>query len=213
MKRTSNTAPYRILVSIGNDDTSDPAIVEAIQMAHRNVPSELHCVHVLEQSEAATSGRAIEKLDARLQAAPQTLQSRLTHAARAFDYRERVIGHLGLGTPSEAILQVATDIEADLIVLGTHHRRGLERIVLGSVAEEVMRDATCAVMIVTAKNYAGRLRSARPDPACAACLKVRAKSTGAAYWCDVHARPHIETHVFEPTDKSITAEPTGVRIV
>jgi nucleotide-binding universal stress UspA family protein len=48
------------------------------------------------------------------------------------------------------ILRVAQDINADLIVMGTHGRTGLARLLMGSVAEQVVRQASCPVLTVTA---------------------------------------------------------------
>jgi len=50
------------------------------------------------------------------------------------------------GDPVTEILRVAGEIHADLIVMGTHGRTGLERLLLGSVAELVMRKAPCPVL-------------------------------------------------------------------
>jgi nucleotide-binding universal stress UspA family protein len=52
------------------------------------------------------------------------------------------------GDPAETIVAYAADIDADLIVAGTHGRTGIERRVIGSVAERVVRNATCPVMTV-----------------------------------------------------------------
>lgn len=52
------------------------------------------------------------------------------------------------GLPSTEILDHATAMDADLLVLGTHGRSGLDRLVLGSVAEKVLRKATCPVLTV-----------------------------------------------------------------
>lgn len=46
------------------------------------------------------------------------------------------------------ILNVAADYQADLIVLGSHGRKGVERFLIGSVAESVARHASCSVLIV-----------------------------------------------------------------
>ena len=51
---------------------------------------------------------------------------------------------------SEAILDAAAEVKADLIVMGTHGRTGFRRLVLGSVAEEVLRKAPCPVLTVKA---------------------------------------------------------------
>jgi len=66
------------------------------------------------------------------------------------------------GEPAEQILRLAGDLNCDLIVLGTHGRSGLPRLVLGSVAEEVVRKACCPVLTVKARH-----RSVAEDPAAA----------------------------------------------
>lgn len=64
------------------------------------------------------------------------------------------------GAAAAEIAQEATRINADLLVIGTHGRSGFERLLLGSVAEKVLRKATCPVMTVP-----GRLPDAGPaDP-------------------------------------------------
>lgn len=55
---------------------------------------------------------------------------------------------LEVGDPVPTILTVAKEIRADLIVLGTHGRTGLGRLLMGSVAEHVVRKAPCPVLIV-----------------------------------------------------------------
>jgi nucleotide-binding universal stress UspA family protein len=54
------------------------------------------------------------------------------------------------GEPAPEILRVAGEIGCDFIVLGTHGRTGLARLIMGSVAEQVLRKARCAVVIVRA---------------------------------------------------------------
>jgi nucleotide-binding universal stress UspA family protein len=51
------------------------------------------------------------------------------------------------GDPASAIVRYARDAAMDLIVMGTHGRTGLDRLLLGSVAEKVLRDAPCSVMV------------------------------------------------------------------
>jgi len=52
------------------------------------------------------------------------------------------------GDVHEEILSAAREVKADLIVMGTHGRRGLNRLILGSVAESVARRAGCAVLLI-----------------------------------------------------------------
>ncbi|MFO0906213.1 MAG: universal stress protein [Pirellulales bacterium] len=53
-----------------------------------------------------------------------------------------------VGSPAEAIVQIAREEQADMIVLGTHGRTGLARLLLGSIAEAVLRHAECPVLTV-----------------------------------------------------------------
>jgi nucleotide-binding universal stress UspA family protein len=52
------------------------------------------------------------------------------------------------GDPATEIVRYGRDAQMDLIVMGTHGRTGVERLLLGSVAEKVLRDASCSVLVV-----------------------------------------------------------------
>jgi nucleotide-binding universal stress UspA family protein len=62
-----------------------------------------------------------------------------------------VTAKLTRGTPHEAIVEAAEQEHVDLIVIGTHGRRGLSQLLLGSVAERVVRTSTRPVMTVRAE--------------------------------------------------------------
>lgn len=55
---------------------------------------------------------------------------------------------IGFGTPATAIVEFADENDIDLIVIGTHGRTGLRRVVMGSVAEAVVRKAQCPVLAI-----------------------------------------------------------------
>jgi len=57
---------------------------------------------------------------------------------------------VGDDSPAEAILSYVEEHGVDLVVMGTHGRRGLQRLLIGSVAEEVLRTAPCPVLTVRA---------------------------------------------------------------
>jgi nucleotide-binding universal stress UspA family protein len=67
---------------------------------------------------------------------------------RPLDPAIRVRHVLLEGDPAAEIVRFAQDMNMDLIVMGTHGRTGLERMLMGSVAEKVMRDANCSVLVV-----------------------------------------------------------------
>jgi nucleotide-binding universal stress UspA family protein len=67
------------------------------------------------------------------------------------------------GDPAREIVRYARDANLDLIVMGTHGRTGLERLLLGSVAEHVMKEAPCSVLVV--KLPRGVPATAKPEVA------------------------------------------------
>jgi len=69
---------------------------------------------------------------------------------RPTDPMVRLEHRLEEGDPATGILEVAEEAGCDLIVMGTHGRTGLTRLLAGSVAEKVMRQAPCPVMTVRA---------------------------------------------------------------
>jgi universal stress protein A len=83
--------------------------------------------------------------DAQRKWAEETLE------ARVGDLRQRGVKanwRVQVGVPSEEIVKIAEEERVDMIVMGTHGRSGLNRVLLGSVAERVIRLAPCPVLTV-----------------------------------------------------------------
>ena len=59
------------------------------------------------------------------------------------------------GDPAAEIVRCATDARADVVVIGTHGRTGVDRLMMGSVAERVMREAPCSVLVVKLPKGSG----------------------------------------------------------
>jgi universal stress protein A len=86
---------------------------------------------------------------------PETYRAELENRLRRCempDLRIVVEHQLRQGEPAVEILRAVQEFSCDLIVLGTHGRTGLGRALLGSVAESVMRNATCPVLTVKAPS-------------------------------------------------------------
>jgi nucleotide-binding universal stress UspA family protein len=87
---------------------------------------------------------------------------------RPADPRVAVCHRLAEGDPAEEILRIAAGEKADLIVMGTHGRTGLARLLVGSVAEAVLRQAPCPVLTVKEPPPAvAEPRAAAPERAAA----------------------------------------------
>jgi nucleotide-binding universal stress UspA family protein len=83
-------------------------------------------------------------------------------------------------TVAHVILAQARRAHADLVVLGTHGRRGFRRLVLGSDAENVLREATCPVLLVRAPERRRATRSKAAPPRRAAARKQPAARPAAS---------------------------------
>jgi nucleotide-binding universal stress UspA family protein len=89
-----------------------------------------------------------------------SIESFAKHARAELDersarYRDRVTlapALLEVGDARDVIDRVAEHVGADLVVMGTHGRRGLRRVLLGSIAESVVRSAPCPVLTIRPKR-------------------------------------------------------------
>jgi len=61
--------------------------------------------------------------------------------------------HVRIGRPSDEILAVAADVGADVVIVGSRGQLGLRHLLAGSVAERVVREARCAVVVARPKAY------------------------------------------------------------
>jgi nucleotide-binding universal stress UspA family protein len=130
--------PYRsVLVALDLGNTSLHLIHSARELAPE---AKLHLVHVVEHPPK----RKLERTHAR-EAAREGLTS-LARSARLPDSEVELT--VLEGDPRERILQAASRQRADLIAVGTHARKGLERLLLGSTAEHVLRAADADVLAV-----------------------------------------------------------------
>lgn len=140
----------RILVPTDFSEGANAALGYALSLA-RAVGAEVEVLHVLDPSgyflqippsgmpstgEYDLGGIALE--DAKLALAASVD----LHGDLGVHVEQRV----EIGAPTERILQRAKDSGCDLVIIGTHGRRGLARMLLGSVAAEVVKRATCPVL-------------------------------------------------------------------
>ena len=144
--------PQHILHPTDFSDHSRAAFDVACSIA-RDSGADLLVVHVVPPPVSID-----EVADSRRDGYRDRLRDEL-HALRPADPKPGV-GHLLLdGDPAEVIVETAAAQGADLVVLGTHGRTGVGRLLMGSVAEQVLRKATRPVLTVKAPP-----RPARPDP-------------------------------------------------
>ena len=196
---SSTPAPraYKILVAVAFDPTADVALIEALNLAARSPNSETHIVHAVES--VALRSTALPAMVRQLDQVYEHLDERVEAAWKQVG-EIKVIAHVRPGDPAEVIVQAAIDIDADLIVVGSHRRSGLRKMALGSVAERVLHTAHCPVLIAVPKNYSGTTASPSITPACTDCLNTRKQSANARFWCERHSKPYLQPHIYVPRD-------------
>lgn len=146
---TVNGSFSRILVPTDFSAGSEAAWRAAQRLAGA-LGAELVLVHVFVETplffEGPFAGERVREVYASARAWVQEQLDKWTADARATGRTVRAA--LRTGVPYQEIVAAARDERADLIVLGTHGRGGLDRALLGSVADRVIRTAPCPVMTV-----------------------------------------------------------------
>jgi len=139
----------RILVPTDGSPGSDQVAAHAAELA-ATTGGELYAIHVVDRKTAAAGGGAGGPMGPTVQQAFEERGEAALEAVEAAADRHGVEAttELRTGTPHRVIVDCAEDVDADAIVMGTHGRSGLERYLLGSVAEHVIRAAPQPVLTV-----------------------------------------------------------------
>ena len=138
------TRGERILVAVDGSEFSNNAVEQAISLGSI-CNSEIFIISVVdlfpEQMEVAPS--LVEKMSEDARTYIEKAKNKVDEAKLPCE----TIVRMG-GAPYEFIVQEAKEKNIDLIVMGTHGRRGLERIIMGSTAQNVIGHAPCPVIVV-----------------------------------------------------------------
>jgi universal stress protein A len=145
----------KIVCPVDFDQTLLPALRIAAHLAleHNATLYLLHVIKILPGPEVALAFGEMET-------AARTRLERISHQNLQPETRYELL--VRMGDPAVEVLQLASQLGADLIVMATHGRKGLRRLVLGSVAEHVVREAPCPVLTVRPKT-ARAARSSRTE--------------------------------------------------
>jgi nucleotide-binding universal stress UspA family protein len=204
-----SSKPYVVVVGTDFSQQASRALQAAYEQARKYTPAELHVAHaslainpsgqpplppvadvaVLPiTSIAEQQAELVRHLDAQLARLPGFATSRV-----------RVVAHVLLDAPAFALTGLADSVQADLIVVGSHGRHGIARWLLGSVAEAVVRQANCPVLVIP--PVAEELPVPRIEPACQECVAARKATADARQWCAQHSERHGRRHVYHQGDR------------
>ena len=166
----------QILVPVDFSECTEKALSYAVPFA-RQFGATLTLLHVMEPPylPASEMGVVVEvesTEDAQKEMA--ALQARLAGIVRCQTMTRK-------GSAEHEIIDAAKELSSDLIILGTHGRTGVERLLMGSTVEKVVRRAGCPILIVrphehdfiTGSTTDWQANSKRPDEAVEAVTRVR----------------------------------------
>lgn len=142
----------RMLVPVDGSDPSNAAVALALRLAREGTPSELCFCNVVDVSADYSEAASAQMLGgaADLIATDRAEGAKIVAAAvkAAQDAGLNASGDVWEGNPAKTIVQHAQEGGFDLIVTGTHGRRGIERMFLGSTAEDIIRHSSVPVLAV-----------------------------------------------------------------
>jgi universal stress protein A len=152
----------RILVPTDFSNCSERALLASLSFAFR-MGSEVHLLHVGDrpgsktyEDHQATSDEvsALETSEAALREAYRAAAAVVSEETGLDGPSEDKLGfRVSGGDPAEEIVRVAEELHADLMVIGTHGRTSVKEFFVGSTAERVVRNATCAVLAIKPEGY------------------------------------------------------------
>ena len=180
-----NPEPLRtvMIAAIDRSLAAEQVLHTALSMARVIPGAELHLVHAMEIG-PVTPGIGTSGIE-EIREARDYLDKIVARVADKLP--RKVAGHLSIGEPASRIIQLASDLNADLIVVGMHDKNALERVMLGSVSRAVTAKAPCAVLVARGKEH-----HAVPEiePPCPRCVEVQRATGGERLWCERHSTRH-----------------------
>ena len=181
MSTKSGLLGMKMLLATDGSEEAELATKSAVELAN-STGSELHVVYVeplpdfMKKNDAGTPGYDLELYE--------MIEEEGREKLRKLTWRVKVTGgivvgyHLRMGAVAEEIVELAGDLNVDLIIVGSRGLRGIRRAITGTVSESVFRHARCPVMVVRPKGDppsrrgGGRPRTRRVFP-----LEVRRASS------------------------------------
>lgn len=145
----SMTAITRILVPTDFSESADQAFMYALALAD-GVGAAVRLVHVFEDpDDVGLYSNMYVPMPVELREQILTdLRRQLSERVATMAGSKKVAAEVVIGAPARTIVEDATAHQCDLIVMGTHGRHGMAHMLLGSVAERVIRTAACPVLVV-----------------------------------------------------------------
>ena len=139
----------KILIAVDNDPTSEKIALNGFQLASQ-LNAEIALLSVVDLTMLITEGAVTPKEFADITINDYKKNQQMLINTVFKDYK--VCTFVEEGIPHEVILKVAQEWDANIIVLGTHGRTGISHLIMGSVAEKIVRHSEIPVFIIPSKS-------------------------------------------------------------
>lgn len=139
----------KIVIAVDNDPTSEKIALNGFQLGLQ-LNAEMVLLSVVDLTMLITESDVIPKEFADITINDYKKNQQILVDTVFKDYKVRT--YVEEGIPHEVILNVAKEWDADIIVLGTHGRTGFSHLIMGSVAEKVIRHSEIPVFIIPIKS-------------------------------------------------------------
>jgi nucleotide-binding universal stress UspA family protein len=184
-----------VLAAIDDTPSLGDVVVQGA-LATRTIPgAELHLLHVLDdigkETDPAPASAPLHSAIPRIRESTELLQKASQNAGALTE--APIFVHGVAGKPWREIVQYATDLRANLIVLGWP-RPSVRFRLSGSVVDNVLHHACCPVLVARPTDYSKV--APEIEPACVDCVAVRQASAYATFWCERHSHHHARAHTY-----------------
>jgi nucleotide-binding universal stress UspA family protein len=172
-----------VALDLADTDSGGFAFDQALRIALRIPDSQVHVLHV-------------SVLDAKQETLGQ-LRLYVSEKVAALGAAQQRLGiHVRKGEPAREIAQLAAEVMADLIVVGTHKPLHMKKLFVGSTAEKVMANVSCPVVVAGPRPKPQPSHVIVIEPPCPDCLRARIDSQGRTWWCARHSEHHavLQSH-------------------
>ena len=147
--------PVQVVVAYEFSPSAEAALDRAVEVACRAPQHVLHVLAAIDSRHgmpiAPTNHVTYEYAEQIQRMVSERIKAMFADRPSASEVEFFV--HARIGRPADEILKLAEEVGADLVFIGSNGRTGVERVVLGSVSERVVREARCPVLVARPKTY------------------------------------------------------------
>ncbi len=164
MAPASDSLRHRIVVGLARDDEgSEHAVRTALSLGTRDDRGEVHFVVALADERAPDLAQLRDRMleeETWMAEYVRWVGARTTLRAARLD----IVLHVRVGAPADVLVQVATDVDGELIVVGAPHRSRMAQILTGSVPARLVETGRFPVLVARPIDTTDMPKTARPEP-------------------------------------------------